>query len=134
VRAKSFWLLIGRSAQSDALPRKAVALQAFMSFFWMSLVAQNHIHHPANMASATQAKVSNQLNIQAKPVKARTSDGTDECPLCQAISQNNAYIAPCLFPLIIVPLAQTSQYRVISSAKWSAFLGHDIKSRAPPWP
>jgi hypothetical protein len=132
VRAISLRLLIGRSAQGDALLRKAVALLAFMSFFWMSLVAQIHVHHSANMALATQATVASQASIQAKPVKAPTSDDTAECPLCQAVSQGSAYIAPHLFSLIVVSLTQASPYLVISAAKWSALLGHDHNSRAPP--
>ena len=132
VRATSFKVLVGQSARSDALLRKAVALLAFMSSFWMSLVAQIHIHQPANIASATPAKVLSQSSFQAKPPKVPTSDDTDECPLCQAVSQNSAYIPPHFFWLIVVPLAHASPYWVILSAKWSAFQGHDLKSRAPP--
>jgi hypothetical protein len=132
VRAISLRLLIGLSAQSDALLRKAVSLLAFMSFFWILLVAQIHIHHPANMALITRTKVASQSIIQARQPTAPTSDDTDECPLCQAISQNGAYVAPQIFSLIFVHFAKASPYLVISSAKWSAFQGHDLKSRAPP--
>ncbi|HEY0265207.1 MAG TPA: hypothetical protein VGC16_00555 [Rhizomicrobium sp.] len=130
MRLASFRLSTGRTARDDAPWRKPVALLAFLSVFWMSLVAQTHFHPVAPSAGA--AKILVQTGGQASPVKAPASGDTNDCPLCQAVSQGSAFIAPHFFSLIVISLAQASPSWIAPPAKWSAFPGHDRQSRAPP--
>ncbi len=132
VRVAPFKLTVGQTAQRIAPWRRAVAVLATLSFFWLSLIAQTHIHQAANPPSAASAKIFSHGGEQAAPRKAPAPDDVGDCPLCQAVSHGGAFIAPLFTTLIVVSLTQETLVWGVIPAKWSVFPGHNRQSRAPP--
>ncbi len=132
MRVASFRLSIGQTARDVALWRKAVTALAAASFFWLSLLAQTHIHHAADAPSATAVKILPHAGDRATPAKAPPSGDTSDCPLCQAVGHGAAFMAPLFVALIVVPQVQDAPFRGVVSAIFSLFPGHDRQSRAPP--
>lgn len=121
--------------QSDyVLWRRVVSLLLFLSFFWISYVAQTHI--PGQPAPSTTSAISKSppfgepKSVEA-PEKGQTPDDIN-CPLCQAVSHGGGL----LLPLLVTLLAALLTLHVASLGKlnwsWTSIGGHDHQARSPP--
>jgi DUF2946 family protein len=136
VRAST--LTIGsRKNQSDiALWRRVVSALILFSFFWISYVSQTHIHgQPVAAAAASQiAKIVHLDGAKAFPTPTKHSpDGSDDCPLCQAVSLGGIAIVPILFALLVLQTAVAQPVLPRQSGLgWVSHFGYAHQTRGPP--
>ncbi|MGC1379357.1 MAG: hypothetical protein WA821_24210 [Anaerolineales bacterium] len=121
--------------QSDyALWRKVVSFILFLSFFWISYVAQTHIH--GKPAPATMSAISKSLPFAGeKSVEAPEKDQTTDdinCQLCQAVSHGRALLLPLLITLLAVWLTLHAAPPGNLEWSWTSIVGHDHQARGPP--
>jgi hypothetical protein len=121
-----------RRARSDiALWRRALSALLLASFFWISYVAQTHIH--GTPASAATSAIAKSVHLSGKAPSNNRSDGSTDCPLCQAVSLGGALIVPLLFAVLILQLAVqmvprgTAELRIPAS-----YFACGHQTRAPP--
>ena len=135
VRALELTMKSGRARSDVALWRKALSALVLASFFWISYVAQTHIHGSPTSAIASAVAKSVHLSDKA-PVKAppnnRSDDSTD-CPLCQAVSLGGALIVPLLFAILIPQFAlQVAPCGTVERRVPVNYFACGHQTRAPP--
>jgi len=134
VRALELSMKSGRARSDIALWRRALSALLLASFFWISYVAQTHIHGSPFPAAASAIVKSVHLSGKS-PAKAPSNNRSDDsaaCPLRQAANLGGAITVPLLIAVLILQFAsQVAPRSVIERIPVSYFAcGH--QTRAPP--
>jgi hypothetical protein len=133
VRALNISMSVDLRRGDSALWRKAVSGLLLISFFWLSFIAQTHIHGVAAPIAPTFTK---SLDFSGKSVEKAPSnnhhDDSDDCPLCQAAAVGAAALVPFLFIEIAVPFHVQFAPDGQAEETRPSYVGHGKQPRAPP--
>jgi hypothetical protein len=117
-----------------------VTAVVFVSFFWISLVSQTHIHGqmattslPASRSSGSNFTTPETVESALKsPIPDNSSDDLTNCPLCQAVHQSGSFITPLISFLPIWLVYSAVHPWSVAFCGWFSFPGHDLQTRGPP--
>lgn len=135
VRALELTMKSGRARGDVALWRRALSALVLASFFWISYVAQTHIHGSptSDLASSIAKSVHLSDKAPAKVPSNNRSDGSTDCPLCQAVSLGGALIVPLLFAILILQFAlQMVPCGTVERRVPASYFACGHQTRAPP--
>jgi Protein of unknown function (DUF2946) len=123
---------LARSAQSNWLRSRALALFAAVAFFLQAFALQAHVHpvtQQASIAGAGKLVVTSLLNSPKVP---SSKDDPADCPLCHADTLNGAFVSPAS-PVLLLPtvLALRQAVQAVMSLRVLK-LSHNWQGRAPP--
>jgi hypothetical protein len=124
-----------KTERSDnALWRKIVSGFVLAAFFWMSFVAQTHIHGQPSAPAFSIDKSSHNVGGSAVkgPSKGHGSDDQADCPLCQAVSHGGAVVIPLLTIALALETAVPAALAVPAPSSWTKFVDYDHQTRGPP--
>jgi hypothetical protein len=127
---------VARRARRQDLPgmrtraRWLVLLAALLSFSWQSIVAETHVHSPAEFASSSFIA---KQSAHGAPAQRRTpSDSPASCPICRELAHAHHYLPPA--PIVfsapgpaISPVLSAASIASALPRRW-----HGWRSRAPP--
>jgi len=104
------------------------------SFFWISYVAQTHIHGSPVLSAASTTVKSAHVSIDptTKAPANNRSDDSANCPLCQAASLGGALIIPLLFAVFILQSTPQIAPRPAIGTIVASYFNCGHQTRAPP--
>jgi hypothetical protein len=134
VRALELSVRSRRTRSDIALWRRALSTLLLASFFWISYVAQTHIHGSPVLSAASTIVKSAHVPIEptTKAPSNNRSDDSADCPLCQAASLGGALIIPLLFAVFILQSALQIPPRPAMEIIGASYFSCGHQTRAPP--
>ena len=133
VRAALFSTHDLTTARGRSFGQKLLAVLLALSFFWLSYVAQTHIHPRPVAAVAAISKIAQAVTKSVSSPAKDNSDGAADCPLCQAVNAGGALVLPLLLAFLAAVVAVGQQRIPPDASRVARSLSWQIpQTRGPP--